>query len=210
MKRLVELLLPERCAACAAPAAGLCARCHEDADGLRLPSGGFTTLAPGIAAVGVYAYTGVVRDAVRGIKVAGRFAAAEHLAPLLRALPGIPPGWPVTWVPSTSCRLRERGVDVPRLLAGAAATPLLHRLHDRADQTSLTSQQRRTLPADTFVAVTHVPAGVILVDDVRTTGATATAAARALLAGGAQRVVVATLAVGGDHARQTAEPFGSG
>ena len=43
---------------------------------------------------------------------------------------------------------------------------------------------------------------MVLVDDVRTTGATATAAALALRAAGARRVLVVTFAVGGDEARR--------
>jgi predicted amidophosphoribosyltransferase len=43
-----------------------------------------------------------------------------------------------------------------------------------------------------------VPAAVVLVDDVRTTGATATAAARALQVAGARRVLVVTFSVAVD------------
>lgn len=164
-------------------------------------------LTPQIAAVGVYAYAGVVRDAVRGMKIAGRFAAARHLGASVRTLPGPTSDCTLTWVPSTPRRLRERGVEVPRLLAGGDAVALLRRLHDRPDQTSLTPDQRRTLPADTFTARSAIAGGVVLVDDVRTTGATALAAANALLAAGASRVIVATLAVGGDEARQTTVPL---
>ena len=201
------MLLPERCAACAAPAAGMCQTCTADATALRLPKGGFEILSPAIAAVGAYAYEGVVRDAVRGMKIAGRWAAARHLAPVLRDLPGVPSDWPVTWTPSTRRRQVQRGVDLPRLLAGASGVPMLRRRVDRADQTSLTPDERRAFPADAFAATVSVPDDVVLVDDVRTTGATATAAARALLAGGARRVIVVTFAVGGDDARQTALPF---
>lgn len=207
VKGVVELLIPQRCAACAAPASGLCASCADAAEALRLPGGGFTPLASNVAAVGAYAYAGVLRDALRGMKIAGRSAAAAALADTVRALPGAGAGWTVTWVPSTPRRLRERGVEIPRLLAGAGAVALLRRLHDRADQTSLTPAQRRSLPPDTFEAAGWVPCDVVLVDDVRTTGATALTAANALLAAGARRVLVATLAVGGDDARQTTVPL---
>lgn len=163
-------------------------------------------LGDAIAAVGVYAYEGVVRDAVRGMKIAGRWSAARQLAASLRCRAGVPADWPITWTPSTRRRQAQRGVDLPRLLAGPDAVAMLRRRLERADQTSLTPAQRRAFPADAFVATAAVPAAVVLVDDVRTTGATATAAAGALLAGGAQRVVVVTLAVGGDEARQTAVP----
>lgn len=158
-------------------------------------------------AVGAYAYEGVIRNAVHGMKIAGRWAAARHLGARVRGLPGVPRDWPVTWVPSTRRRRAERGVDIPHLLAGPGAVAMLHRRADRPDQTSLTPQQRRDFPCDVFVACTAVPADVVLVDDVRTTGATARAAAQALLEGGARRVVVATLAVGGDDARQTTVPL---
>ena len=207
VKRLVDLLIPPRCAACSEPAEGLCAACGAEAAPLQLPGGGFTQMTSQIAAVGVYAYAGVVRDAIRGMKIAGRFAAARHLAPAILTLPGVVPGWSVTWVPSTHTRLRARGVELPRLLAGRNAVALLRRLHDRPDQTSLTPDERRALPPDTFVARGPVPVDVVVVDDVRTTGATALAAGNALLAAGAGRVLVATLAVGGDDARQTTVPL---
>lgn len=203
----MALLVPQRCAACAAPAEGLCGRCDAEAEALRLPGGGFTSLGPHVAAVGAYAYGGVIRDAVRGMKIAGRSGAAPALGRRTLALAGVDPAWTVTWVPSTSRRLRERGVEIPRLLAGAGAVRLLRRRLDRPDQTELTPSERRALPSNTFAAVCQVAGDVVLVDDVRTTGATASAAATALLAAGARRVVVATLAVGGDDARHTAVPL---
>lgn len=210
MRAVVDLLLPVRCAACAVPAFGLCPSCHALAEGLRLPGAGFTVIGPRVAAVGAYAYEGVVRNAVRGMKISGRHAAARHLGERVRSLPGIGADWAITWVPSTPRRLRERGVEIPRLLAGPQAAPMLRRCGDRADQTSLPHDQRRRFPDHLFTAEGRVRGDVVLVDDVRTTGGTALAASRALLAAGAQRVVVATLAVGGDDARQAALPAGAG
>jgi predicted amidophosphoribosyltransferase len=161
-------------------------------------------LAPAIAGVGLYAYDGVVRDAVRGMKLSGRHAAAASLGHELRGLPAVPADWPVTWVPSTARRKRRRGFDLAQLLAGPAGRQLLRRSYQGPDQTDLTPDARRQFPRDAFMAVRPVPADVVLVDDVRTTGATALSAAAALLAGGASRVLVATLAVGGDDARQRA------
>ena len=202
MRRVLDVLVPPRCPACAVPAEGWCPQCEASAASLRLGAGGAALLAPSVAAVGVYAYDGVVRDAVRGMKLSGRHAAAQHLGSEVLGLPSVPAAWPVTWVPSTSRRLRERGVELPQLLAGRPAIRLLRRRYTGPDQTDLTSEARRAFPLDAFTAVVEVPPDVVLVDDVRTTGATALAAATALLAGGARRVLVATLAVGGDDARQ--------
>lgn len=202
MPSLLDLLIPLRCAACSRPAPqGMCEPCQAAAAKLLLPASAIEVLSPGVAAVGVYAYDGVVRDAVRGMKAAGRHAAAAPLGSLLRARAGEAAGWTITWVPSTRARLRARGFDVPRALAGPGAVPVLRRTIERPDQTSLTAAQRRDFPHDAFAAIAPAPQDVLLIDDVRTTGATAAAAAAALQAAGAQRVLVVTLAVGGDRAR---------
>ena len=201
MRAVLDAFLPMRCAACAVPGVAWCHRCAAQAEPLRLPGGGGTLLTPAVGAVGVFAYDGVVRDAVRGLKLSGRFAAAATLGEMIRALPSVPDSWPVTWVPSTPARLRARGFELPQLLAGGTARPLLRRNAGGPDQTDLSALQRRRLPARTFSALGAVPPDVVLIDDVRTTGATALAAAQALRDGGARRVLVATFAVGGDDAR---------
>ena len=201
MAKILDLAIPPRCAACAAPASGLCAGCATEAETLRLPPLRPDHLAEQVAAVGVFAYDGVVSAAVRGMKISGRWAAARHLAPAVVGHPAVPASWPVTWVPSTARRRRERGGELPRLLAGPASVALLRRALQRPDQTTLSPAERRVSPRGCFTAVAAVPADVVLVDDVRTTGGTALAAAEALIAGGARRVLVVTLAVGGDDAR---------
>lgn len=202
---VLDLVVPPRCAGCTRPApAALCDRCRRDADRLALPDLGRSVLDEGVLAVGAFAYAGVVAAAIRSVKAGGAYAAAEGLGILLRdrlRLPEPAAGLALTWVPSTPRRLRARGAEIPRLLAGPGACTLLHRVLDRPDQTALDPAARRRSPAGVFVPAGPVPPAVVLVDDVRTTGATAAAAAAALRAGGARRVLVATLAVGGAHAR---------
>lgn len=202
---VVDLVVPHRCAGCGAPQpAALCSDCHAAADRLVVCDFARTGLDDGVLAVGLYAYEGVVAEAIRTIKAGGQHAAAVYLGALLRQrlrLPAPAPGVALTWVPSTPRRLRRRGADIPRLLAGPAATPLLRRLVERPDQTALPAAARRASPAGAFVAAAAAPPAVVLIDDVRTTGATATAAAGALRHAGARRVLVATLAVGGHDAR---------
>jgi predicted amidophosphoribosyltransferase len=198
---LLDLLLPDRCAACGAPrATGLCPPCTVAADALALADLGRTLLAPGVLAVAAYRYDAVVAAAIRGVKVHGATAGAKALGDLLRTRIRLPPA-PLTWVPSTPRRVRERGADVARLLAGGDAVPLLRRTRERPDQTTLDAAARRRSPDGSFTALARVPSAVVLVDDVRTTGATARAAALALQGGGARRVLVVTLALAGADAR---------
>lgn len=197
---VLDLVLPLACAACGqVTPAGLCASCAAHLPGLALADHARLELAPGVTAVGAYAYDGVVRDAVHTLKIAGHHAAATALGRLLWYELGLPPPrvapWPVTWVPSTSANRRQRGVDIPRLLAGPGAVGLLRRVRDGPDQTTLDRRRRRRAPVGAFAARSRLHGRVVLVDDVRTTGATARSAAEALRDAGAQRVLVATFAV---------------
>lgn len=198
LRGLIDLVLPERCAACRGVAPGLCAPCGRAAALLRLPDGAPVRLGPAVLAVAAFRYDGVIARAIREVKTPGRHRAAVHLGGLLwaelaMAAPQVAT-WPRTWVPSTPGRLRHRGADVPRLLAGPGAVAMLRRTHQATDQTALSAHQRRTARLGDFRHRQTVPPRVVLVDDVRTTGGTVTAAASALADGGAERVLVVTLA----------------
>lgn len=208
-RAVLDLLLPPTCAACdAATAGGLCAGCAEALPDLALPDHGFADLGDGVTAAGAYAYDGVVREAVLAVKLRGRHGAAGPLGRLLWFELGLPPParapWPVTWVPSTRATRRRRGVEVPRRLAGPGAVALLERVRAGPDQTSLDAVGRRAGPRGAFAARGQAPRRVVVVDDVRTTGATAHAAGLALREAGAERVLVVTLAVAPVPARAAA------
>jgi predicted amidophosphoribosyltransferase len=210
---VLSLLVPPRCAACgevvAAEAPGLCPECVDAAEVTALGERGIALLGEGAVAAGVFAYEGVVGEAVRTVKAGGQHAAADGLGRLMRDRLG--PAvwrWPVTWVPSPRRRRRARGAEVPRLLAGQGATKLLARRTDPPEQTTLSPEARRLAPQASFTAPAAVPPEVVVVDDVRTTGATARAAASALRTAGARRVLVATLAVAVQPGEPRAEKGG--
>ena len=101
-------------------------------------------------------------------------------------------------VPLHPKRLRQRGynqsLELARPLSKAFAIPLLHdvlrRVRDIAPQSGLGAFARRRNPRGAFaVAVDKtLPAHVVLVDDVMTTGATLHECARTLKRAGVQRV----------------------
>ncbi len=106
----------------------------------------------------------------------------------------------VTWVTMPETRRRERGIDHGRVLCEAVAArygfqakqllkrsvPYLH------TQRGLNRTERLRNLAGTFVCEERINAPVLLIDDVMTTGATASACAKVLLAAGASRVQVLT------------------
>jgi predicted amidophosphoribosyltransferase len=213
---LIDLLVPPRCVGCDHPVTTLqepfCPSCLAGAQRLELPDRGRAHLGEGVLAVGLYQYAGPVAAAVRAIKAGGRYAAARGLAELMHGRLELPAGVPVTWVPSSRRQLKERGFDLPQLLAGPEAVSLLSRIADRPDQTMLDPVRRRQNPWGSFAPLGRAPPAMILVDDVRTTGTTALAAATILRSAGAHRVLVATLAVAGGQAGQraawTTQPHG--
>ncbi len=150
-------------------------------------------------------YEGNLRRVVHALKFEGHdivaAPAAARLAETVRRA-GIGPVDAVVPVPSTRRRNRERGYDPAALMGGELAgrlslplLPTLRRVGETPPQSSLTAAERLANVAGAFRArPSAVGRSFLLVDDVLTTGATAFAAAEALLAAGALRISVAVLA----------------
>jgi predicted amidophosphoribosyltransferase len=106
----------------------------------------------------------------------------------------------VVFVPATRAAVSERGFNTAEELArplgrtlGLPVRRLLRKTRDTADQAGLGRDERALNLRGAFSSGT-VEGGVVLVDDVLTTGATADACARALLDAGAEGVGVVTFA----------------
>jgi len=155
---------------------------------------------------------------VHQLKYRGWPALAEPLAERMArvALPHIMSAARVCVpVPTTAARLRERGYNQAMLLAhafaartGRTVVTALVRAGSVASQTSLQPLARRANVAGAFQCVASKAAAlrgtdVLLIDDVLTTGATASACALVLQAAGARRVALITFARALDARRLT-------
>jgi ComF family protein len=150
-------------------------------------------------------YAGPLREAIQRFKFARKPALARPLAALILEQWGarVPPLDAVLPVPLARARERQRGFNQAALLAERVARGLgarlesrwLGRARDTAPQTDLDVAQRRTNVRGAFVASSAVAGlDVVLVDDVLTTGATASECARVVRAAGARSVGVLTVA----------------
>lgn len=203
LRGLADLIAPARCPACDEPldpgVEGFCDACEP----LLEPLSGAE------AAMAALRFQGPLADAMRRYKYGGRSELAKPLAALMieRARTACAGLDAIVPVPLHARRLRERGYDQTSLLAGELARrlglprrlDLLARARATATQASLDRAGRIANVERAFVASPRARGlRVLVLDDVRTTGATLADASRALIAAGALRAHSLALALADD------------
>ena len=190
----IEPMPEPHCGRCAEPGVeNLCRRCETRPPGFQ-------------RAFAAFSHAGALAQAIHALKYRdqpdlasglGKIACAVS-SPFLAKAP-----LDVCAIPLHRRRFRERKYDQAQLLARSVARHsqrrfwprALRRVHDTSRQVGLSQTERELNLAGAFVANPRVSGhSFLVIDDVLTTGATARAAADALLRAGALEVQVLTLA----------------
>lgn len=192
VRRLLELVFPLACPCCGDVSGAPCRRCV----GEFVPAHILGDLVDVDHAAAAYAYAGGVRNVVLACKRSNEHALARFMAAEIYArapVSGRPDA--VTWVPTTSARIRNRGYDhaeeIARPLARNLRVPCVALLTRRS---AATSHVDGASDRPKFAARRACPPNVLLIDDVCTTGRSLEAAAAALKSGGASAIVARTFA----------------
>ncbi len=188
---LLVRLAPPLCARCGAPGAWPVRRCAECA-GRRL------AFASARAAI---VYDERARRLVSTWKERGQRRLAGEAAAIVADVLVRPDVASLTFVPSDGERTLQRGHRPAEALARGLGLlwdlpveALVRRTRSVERQRGLRLRERRRNVAGVFAPARASPTAVCLVDDVYTSGATATAVASAIRKGGARRVEVVTFA----------------
>ena len=215
--RVLDLLLPMRCAVCGGAGDQLCDACRDALPRLRPPlcdrcgaptawpvarcrecSGRRLAFARARAVV---AYDAAVRRLVAGWKERGLRRLAAEAADLVAEAVALPAATALAFVPSDHGRALQRGHHPAERLArelgerwSLPVLSLVARSRPGPRQRGSTLAERRRNVAGVFRPAEEAPPSVALVDDVYTSGATAAAVSSALRKAGARRVEVVTFA----------------
>ena len=197
---MLSFLLPRRCVLCHSEGTGLCAACITTlvaAPEMAAPPG-FETCSS------LLSYSGATKELVAALKFQNHRDAVGVLGfAMSQLIEGVEtlerPALTVTWAPTSAKRKAKRGFDQSELLARAVAAALGLRacklLRRVAGQAQTGHSRAERLLGPQFLATGRSPQRVLLVDDVRTTGATLCAAADTLIESGTGSVHGLTLAV---------------
>ena len=209
-ERLLQFFFPPKCILCrkllTREETDLCRDCRE-----HQPEYGAHKIKLSFLAqwTGLWYYKENVRLSILRYKFSGRRSYAAAYGRLL-AMKLMKEGWDtpdvLTWVPISRQRKRKRGYDQVELFGkelaeelGLELVPALKKVRNTKPQSTMGSiSHRKANILGAFVVTDpELVRGkcVLLLDDIVTTGATASECARVLLTAGAKEVKLATLAV---------------
>lgn len=207
---LADLLFVPKCVFCGRvlDTGSLCGECRA---ALPWRTGTFRGVEFASRCIAPLRYEGRVRQSLVRYKFSGKPAWAAEYGRLIAAAAEreIPGEYDlVTWVPVSRRRERKRGFDQARLIAEETAkalnvdcVQLIKKRRDTQVQSRLTSPEaRRANVSGAYEAVNENKIRarrVLLIDDIITTGATASECARVLLMAGAGDIVCGALARAG-------------
>jgi ComF family protein len=218
----LDLFFPPICAGCQANGARWCNNCQQKVVSIPEPAceicglpigntnlicGSCNSSRPSFHALRSWAvFDGSVRLALHHLKYRRDFGLGDTLATPVSEF-AIQLNWPIDIVvpiPLSQQRYKERGYNQIALIAYPMAVRAGWQYHAKAlwrarhtrSQVGLSAIERKNNVNGAFLASEKLVQGktILLVDDVATTGATLSAGADALLAGGAKSVFALTLA----------------
>lgn len=208
-QQITEFLFPPKCVLCkrilSRDELDLCRACRTEISDHPKPKKHIQFLASWTV---LWYYEGAVRQSLLRFKFSNKRSYAQSYGRLLamKIQQEYPEGFDMlTWIPISPQRLRQRGYDQVELLCRAVGAELnmeavstLDKVRNNPPQSGISGfAQRRANVLGAYQA--RDPAllqgkRVLLLDDIITTGATASEAARVLLTAGAQAVTCAAVA----------------
>lgn len=206
---LSALLFPPKCVLCKSilekEETDLCHRCRKEISDFEKPKRSIPFLESWTA---LWYYNGSVRKSILRYKFGNRrsYAAAYGRLLAMKLLREYPDGFEVlTWTPISPLRKFRRGYDQVELLAqtvaeelGMEITPTLTKIRHNPPQSGIQGYAKRKANVLGAYRAEHQERfrgkRVLLLDDIVTTGATASEAARVLLTAGAKEVTLAAIA----------------
>lgn len=191
------MLYRQRCEACGCNARVLCVKCRTQLFAMAQPECD--------AAVVAVAYEGIARRLILNLKYQNRRQVVAVLAELLaqrvmQSVPNIVTDVDVvTWAPTSTARVRRRGVDQSELLARRLAkefgVPCRRLLIKTSTNVQTGASRDQRLRGSVYSArKLRVNSHVMIVDDVVTTGTTLRCAAEALHKAGVRQVTCVAVA----------------